>query len=285
MSADDARLSTDDHARDAAGLRWVYPVVSRRSGGVSLGVNLNPNQACNWRCVYCQVPNLTRGAGPTVDLSQLQAELESLLGDILRGDFMARRAPTGARLTDLAFSGDGEPTSSPDFEAALEVVRELLEREGLLGELPVILITNGSLVERAEVRAGITRLAAMNGRVWFKLDRGTDAGLAAWNGTRATAAQAFERLCTTADLAPTWVQTCMARLDGEPPTEGELEAWLALLARALELGVPIQGLLLYGLARPSMQPEATRLSPLSEDWLRALAARVEALGLSVEVNA
>ena len=234
MSADVAPLSSDDHDRDAAGLRWVYPVVSRRSGGVSLGVNLNPNQACNWRCVYCQVPDLTRGAGPPVELAQLQAELEELLGELLRGDFLARRAPAGARLTDLALSGDGEPTSSPDFEAALEVVRELLEREGLLGELPVILITNGSLVERAEVRAGLASLAAMNGRVWFKLDRGTDSGIAAWNGTRATAAQALERLCATAALAPTWVQSCMASLDGEPPADAELQAWLDLLKRALE---------------------------------------------------
>ena len=54
-------LTTDDHRRDSAGLRYVYPVISRRAGGVSIGINLNPNNACNWACVYCQVENLTRG--------------------------------------------------------------------------------------------------------------------------------------------------------------------------------------------------------------------------------
>ena len=55
-------LGTDDHSRDAAGLKYVYPVVSRRAEGVSVGINLNPNNACNWRCVYCQVPDLVLGA-------------------------------------------------------------------------------------------------------------------------------------------------------------------------------------------------------------------------------
>ena len=43
MSSGDAPLTTDDHDRGAAGLRWVYPVISQRSGGCSVGVNLNPN--------------------------------------------------------------------------------------------------------------------------------------------------------------------------------------------------------------------------------------------------
>ena len=47
-------LTVDDHRRDSAGMRYVYPVLSRRARGVSIGINLNPNNACNWRCVYCQ---------------------------------------------------------------------------------------------------------------------------------------------------------------------------------------------------------------------------------------
>jgi len=68
-------LSTTNHGRDDAALRYVYPVVSRRAGGVSVGINLNPNNACNWRCIYCQVPDLTRGAAPAIDLTILEAEL------------------------------------------------------------------------------------------------------------------------------------------------------------------------------------------------------------------
>ena len=89
-------LTIDDHRRDSAGLRYVYPVISRRAGGVSIGINLNVNNACNWTCVYCQVENLTRGGPPSIDLELLERELESFLGDALHGDFLSREAPADA---------------------------------------------------------------------------------------------------------------------------------------------------------------------------------------------
>ena len=73
------RLSVVDHDREAAGLTYVYPVVSRRARGVSIGVNLNVNNACNWQCIYCQVPDLRRGGPPAVDLDRLREELTSFL--------------------------------------------------------------------------------------------------------------------------------------------------------------------------------------------------------------
>ena len=70
-------LDITDHSRDIVGLTYVYPVVSRRAGGVSVGINLNPNSACNWRCIYCQVPELKRGSAPTIDLTRLEKELSN----------------------------------------------------------------------------------------------------------------------------------------------------------------------------------------------------------------
>jgi hypothetical protein len=74
-------LTTIDHRRDSAGLLYVYPVISRRAGGVSVGINLNTNNACNWACVYCQVDNLTRGGPPPIDLDLLESELKGFLDD------------------------------------------------------------------------------------------------------------------------------------------------------------------------------------------------------------
>ena len=90
-------LNAFDHSRDSAGLRYVYPVVSRRAGGVSVGINLNTNNACNWRCMYCQVPNLVRGNAPSVELALLEQELRSFLQELLHGDFMQRKVPEGMR--------------------------------------------------------------------------------------------------------------------------------------------------------------------------------------------
>jgi wyosine [tRNA(Phe)-imidazoG37] synthetase (radical SAM superfamily) len=88
----DKPLSTFNHDRGSAALRYVYPVISRRAGGVSVGINLNPNNACNWRCIYCQVPGLTRGTAPTIDLSVLEKELRGFLDELLHGDFMQNQA-------------------------------------------------------------------------------------------------------------------------------------------------------------------------------------------------
>ena len=84
-------LSLTDHDRGSEGLTYVYAVVSRRSGGVSVGVNLNPNNACNWACVYCQVPDLVLGAAPKLDLVQLQGELRGLLDEIVNGDWLHKK--------------------------------------------------------------------------------------------------------------------------------------------------------------------------------------------------
>src|SRR5574343_351077 len=125
-------LTTDDHRRDSAGLRYVYPVVSRRAGGVSVGINLNPNNACNWHCAYCQVPDLVRGAAPEIDL------------ELLHGNFMAEHVPPEAHvIRDIAFSGNGEPTSGKAFAEIVERVAAIRDQAGL-SAVPIRLITNGS---------------------------------------------------------------------------------------------------------------------------------------------
>ena len=116
-------LNISDHSRDTAGMTYVYPVVSRRAGGVSIGINLNPNNACTWRCIYCQVPNLKRGAAPAIDLGRLEVELRSFLGEILHGNFMRDHVASEARrINDIALSGNGEPTSPQEFERVIDLI-------------------------------------------------------------------------------------------------------------------------------------------------------------------
>jgi wyosine [tRNA(Phe)-imidazoG37] synthetase (radical SAM superfamily) len=266
-------------------MRYVYPVVSRRAGGVSVGINLNPNNACNWRCVYCQVPNLTRGGPPPIDLVQLEDELRRILDDILHGDFMLRSAPPEMRrLNDVALSGNGEPTSAPEFSNVVDLIGTVLADFALIGKIKLVLITNGSLANKPQVQAGLRKMAQLNGEVWFKFDRATRTGLQQVNDTETEPERHFQRLKSVAQLCPTWIQTCMFGLDGAPPAEAEIDAWLAMLARAKAENLPLQGVLLYGLARPSLQAESSRLSRLPEEWLRALAARVEKLGWVVQVS-
>lgn len=156
-------LNVRNHSRDSAGMTYVYPVLSRRACGLSLGINLNVNNACNWACVYCQVPNLTRGGPPPVNLDLLEDELRRFLNGITTGDSLRRLAPPEAQqLVDVAFSGNGEPTSAPEFAKAVERVGRVLQECGLLESVKLRLITNGSLMHRPVVRQGIAAIGALN---------------------------------------------------------------------------------------------------------------------------
>ena len=280
------RLSVNDHRRDSAGLTYVYPVLSRRSGGLSIGINLNPNNACNWHCIYCQVPDLHRGAGPEIDLFLLEDELRGLLEEALSGAFFDRfEVPAAQRvIRDLAISGNGEPTSCPQFDQVIGVIGQLCAEFELFERVKRVLITNGSLMGRPEVERGIAHWAELGGEIWFKLDRATREGMRQINDVQLSPEQVRRNLERAARLCPTWIQTCVFALDGAPPSDDEQAAYRDFLACCLEDEIPLAGVLLYGLARPSLQPGAARLSALPVAWLEAFAASIRALGVTVSVH-
>jgi len=279
-------LNVIDHSRDSAGLCYVYPVVSRRAGGVSVGINLNTNNACNWRCIYCQVPDLVRGTAPPVDMALLEQELRGFLHELLHGDFMQRRVPEGARrINDIALSGNGEPTSAAEFEHVIALIARLKQELQLPADIKLVLITNGSLIYRDNVQRGLSQMAQLNGEVWFKLDRASAAGMLRVNDTRINMDKVRDNLSNAIALCPTWLQTCWFVLDGEPPSKQDENDYLDFLGGLVKGGIKPQGVLLYSLARPSLQPEAPRLTTLPTPQLEAFAERIRALGVSVKVAA
>jgi wyosine [tRNA(Phe)-imidazoG37] synthetase (radical SAM superfamily) len=276
------RLSVEDHSRDSVGLCYVYPVISRRAGGVSIGINLNVNNACNWACVYCQVPNLTRGAPPPVYLPRLERELRFFLHETATGDFMRERVPSESRkLVDVAFSGNGEPTSAPGFLDAVVLLEGILCELSLEKSLKMRLITNGSLTRRPEVQKALARIGARDGEVWFKLDRGSAEGILRVNGARVSMQSVRESLCVCADLAPTWIQTCYFSFDGKCPGASEEAAYLEFIASVRK---KIKGVLLYGIARPSMQADKKKLSQAPLEEFRRFSQQIASLGAYIISN-
>jgi len=264
-------------------MTYVYPVVSRRAGGVSVGINLNPNNACNWRCIYCQVPDLKRGGPPPIDLNRLGNELRDLLNWLYVGDYLDRHVPPEARrVVDIAFSGNGEPTSAAEFADAVALVGRVLDELVLPAPPKLRLITNGSLLDRAAVQRGIALLGDRGGEVWFKIDAVGVAAMRRINSVAYQSATVLRRLQACGALCATWVQTCVFALDGEPPDAAAQAAYFDLLYAARD---NLAGVHLYGLARPSTQPEAPRLRALPAEWLDSFAQRIrEKTGLTVRVS-
>ncbi|MCI0667130.1 MAG: radical SAM protein [Methylococcaceae bacterium] len=280
------KLQFHDHSRDSAGLRYVYPVVSRRAGGVSLGINLNPNNACNWRCVYCQVPDLKRGSAPTIDRDLLEHELRTFLDDALSCDFYDRYGVENGyrRLRDIAISGNGEPTSADDFSSIVDLIGRVMEDYRLFGDLNLVLISNGSLIHQPAVRDGLTRLHVLGGEVWFKVDSATDYGLKRINNAGLSASRARDNLQICAELCRTWVQTCVFTFRGESLSSEERRAYFDLIARTAEMKNHFRGVLVYGLARPSRQPERHHLSEIDRGWLETFVNELRGLPIEVRLS-
>ena len=64
----------------------------------------------------------------------------------------------------------------------------------------------------------------------------------------------------------------------------ESDAYLTFIEKFLREGGLLEGVLLYGLARPSLQPEAPRLTKISQAWMESFSAKIRALGLAVKLN-
>jgi wyosine [tRNA(Phe)-imidazoG37] synthetase (radical SAM superfamily) len=278
-------LSVTDHNRDVVGLKYVYPVISRRAGGLSIGVNFNTNHACNWHCVYCQVPDLHRGSAPELDFKLLEQELRFFLDQVLHGDFYQRfEMPEEQRVVkDIAISGNGEPTSVEGFAKAIKLIGQIALEKGVFPGSHFVLISNGSLMHRADVQDGLAELNRFGGEVWFKLDRATMDGRRQINQSRENNETVLKHLRIAAGLCKTRIQTCLLHYDNARWDESEKLAYLSLLAQA-KRRCKVDDVMLYSIARQSQQPEADLLEKISAVDMLVFAERVKDLGYQVKVT-
>jgi wyosine [tRNA(Phe)-imidazoG37] synthetase (radical SAM superfamily) len=272
-------LSFVDHGRDLDQNRYVYAVVSRRARGLSVGVNLNPDKVCNFDCPYCQVDRTTPGGSAAIDLPVLAAELGDLLGRAQDGTLwqhplFATAVPGQRRLVDIAFAGDGEPTSPKEFPAASQAARELRDRLGLT--VPLRLITNATLLDRPRVKTAL----AFFDELWCKLDAGTAGYFHRVDGTRFPFRKVLDNLLATSRERPIVVQSLFLTWEGRGPVEAEVEAYAARLREIVAGGGQIDRVQVYTVAR---KPADTRVGSLTEARLEEIAAHVRALGLCADV--
>lgn len=264
-----------DHPRSWRDNLYVYPVVSRRAGGVSIGVNLNPDKACNFDCVYCQVDRTIPPVVRKVDLDVLRAELEGTTAAVVSGalfdDPHFSSVPASARrLNDIAFSGDGEPTASPVFVEAVEIAADVRRRLGR-EDLKLVLITDAAYLNKPRVREGLALMDAHNGEIWAKLDAGTEEYFRLVNRPNCTLRHILDNILEAARVRPIVIQSLWMNVRGEPPPEHEVDAFAERLREITAGGGQVKLLQIYTIARQTAESWVT---PLDDAALEGIADRV-----------
>jgi wyosine [tRNA(Phe)-imidazoG37] synthetase (radical SAM superfamily) len=272
--------------------RFVYAVVSQRSRGLSIGVNLTPDQVCNFDCAYCEVQRNGAPKDAELDLHVLAAELRKMLSHAAAGRMhelpgYQSLPPELLGLKSVALSGDGEPTLCPNFHEVVQTVVHLRAQ----GEFPffkITLITNGSGLHLPQVQLGLQLLTAQD-EVWVKLDAGTQAFLEKINRPKlspATSAsvsldQVLENILRIGRQRPIVVQSLFALVDGDEPPSAEIEQYVQRLKELKEAGAAISLVQIYSAHRPSIRAICSHM-PLRS--LSRISQRVrEATGLKAEV--
>jgi len=271
----DAHELYGKHERSFESYKFVYPVLSRRARGLSIGINLNPDKVCNFKCVYCQVDRTTESQTRFVETDRLLAELRSMLAMASSGQIFAtdkfRETPEELRrINDIAFSGDGESTTYTNFAELMEKCAGL-KREMGLDDVKMVLITNASMFERENVRRGLDILDHNQGEIWAKLDVGTAEYYQHVNKSTVPFARIVKNIMEAAQKRPIVIQTLFMKIDGAGPSPEEQTAYTDRLNEIINSGGSIKLVQIYTIARP---PAEANVAFIEDDQLDEIAEGV-----------
>ena len=266
------------------GNRFVYAVISQRAGGLLIGVEMNPDQKCNFQCVYCDVKLKPVSDRRNFSLRAMSSELKALLQRYREQRF--KELPVFSNIPDdllklkgISLSGEGEPTLCPRFT---EVVEEIIQlrNSGQWPEFKIILITNGTGLDLPAVQAGL-ELFNLTDEIWIKLDVGTDERMGQINRSSIPLAKIVDNIVDLGQWRPIIIQSLFCSLNEIEPTDAEIDDYIQRLVEIRDRGADISEVQIYSLLRP---PARSGCERLKLGQLSKIARRVRSeTGLIVEV--
>jgi wyosine [tRNA(Phe)-imidazoG37] synthetase (radical SAM superfamily) len=264
-----------DHPATWNGFSYVYPVISRRARGISIGINLNPDKTCNFDCIYCQIDRKIPASLPELHLDILESELRRMIdmyrsGELLKMEPFKSAPKEFQKLKDIAFSGEGEPTSCQLFPKAVDLLCSI-KKEMLDSSVKLVLITNATLLHRPYVQEGIDVLYKNGGEVWAKLDAGTSKYFQEVNRGSGRIEQILRNIRWIAKKYPICIQTMFLRINGKAAPTTEIEAYCHRLNYLKSRACQIQEVQIYSVAR---DPAESFVSALTTTELEEISSRI-----------
>jgi wyosine [tRNA(Phe)-imidazoG37] synthetase (radical SAM superfamily) len=269
--------------RDFLGNRFVYVVISPRSRGLSIGLNMNPDKFCNFDCVYCEVNRDVPPAERELDVGVMAVELEKTLFMIHSGGIRQLAGYSGLnpallRLRHVAFSGDGEPTLCVNFAEAVQSVVHVRARG--FPFFKMVLITNGTWLDLSPVQEGL-RYFTREDEIWIKLDAGTQAYMDRVNRSEVSLDKVMENARLIGRKRPIIIQSLFPLIAGQEPPPEEIDHYIQRLRELKDGGAMISLVQIYSATRPTTHSECGHL-PLQS--LARICQRVKSeIGLRAEV--
>ncbi|NQU66017.1 MAG: hypothetical protein HQ517_17300 [SAR324 cluster bacterium] len=261
-------LSYSKHSRLSQYQRLVYPVVSRRSGGLSLGINLNPDKKCSFNCVYCQVDREKKISGLKVGVEQIVIELNYWLGVIEQNEGSYKGYP----IKDISIAGDGEPTTVRILPRLLsELIK--VKNDFRLNDCKIILFTNASKLNRADLQPVLDQFFSSRGEIWCKFDFWDKESFKEINRSRVTVEKIIDNIKMVGQRYPLTLQSCFFSWKDEVYCDQKYQGYVELVQQMLEDGVKIRLIQAYTLARRPSDSRAVAWSDAEMNLLTRFLSR------------
>lgn len=245
---------------------------------------MNPDAACNFNCVYCEVDRRRGGREQQLDLGVMSEELTHTLRLVnsggLREHSCYRRLPDELlQLRHVTLSGDGEPTLAPNFTAAVQAALHVRA----LGGMPffkLVLVTNATGLNQSEVKRGL-KLLTHSDEIWAKLDGGTQEYLNRVSGAEVPLETVLDNILKIGRQRPIVIQSLFPAINDEEPPLSEITQYAVRLKELKESGAQISLVQIYSATRPTHNPACGHLPLRSLSSIAQIVRR--ATGLKVEV--
>ena len=272
------RRAVTSHPRLFENNRYVYPVLSRRSGGISIGINLNPDKICNFDCIYCQVDRTVPPVLRDVDEDRIIHELEALLGDVLSGRIFQHRRSAESRTVSSGSTislsrATASPQPIPGSGRSLKKPRTSRGGSALMTSrsppsptAPAFTSPRCSMPSKS-----CTGTTAKSGPNWRPARPNTTTW---WNVPASPSSGSIDNLKLAARRWPLVIQSLFMRVHGEPPPDDEILAFCNVLSNVLDEGGQLKNIQIYTVARKPAESYVTALTDAEVDRIAEITRQI-----------